>query len=1107
MEFIFLNKSYNLSFIKSGISINNNQLLKRFDKNNNSIFDSEEITEFMNELLPYLDDNKIDNNEVISFLSKIKGITTVNAQKELENTENEVELAFETLIYEQAKKDAIEYNKSEIDEAMTMYETAMGGWISRGCNSIKEFFNTEYAGDKVYRQLVRNKVSSMMLEKSNEESLTVKEYIETKIDLLEALLGGEQLSQAEKNRIKNSIKQMNLEELDSLINNLANAEDSEYENIKKETLKELQKTAQNKNNKEIGFNSLNPHSIESLLKFHEEKIFNFDSVFELENGIAFDTEKVNAYNKRQKNFDMIARLNNRIAHQYNELNTAMEENNTEQLKEAIKSAMNNIFGNNKEAQAEFITRIGLNPLYNLSKEELIFVAKELQKELQNQLNRLLDGKSIDEHIQELGNYKDRAFGKKQNVELATKFAESQANGVAGVKMAVAGVGLIATLAGGPISLVGMAISVGGGAGVSFAEESSKPGEIPPDKQKEIMDELAISGALNLASLGSGAIASSIGKIVASKCPKLIACIAEYGSDAVMSLIADTAITGQVDFTGEGIAQLVNIATGIVMGRRINKNKSSISTSSRMEHNNPAKITTSGKTVDDVMPVVKNMCQKYNMNMDVIVNQYLKGLSADLVIFKNEETLKDYIDNVFRLTNKKNKDGNPIYTQKPFNSKTQQPDYVIDRDLVNNIALLKAVSPKHKEQLENLCNLVEDGLVSSNDLKKTLTYFKEGYISTSTINISISSNIGIKVTDLIDTVKPNKNLRKEREKICKTIEKIHPETKNIVKVVKKELGEEFYNIKWEKLCYKNLSNEDFLAFITDIKNIKYLKEIEIENHNFFIKINGYKKNQEWAQEMVQITENASHKIREGVSFDETMAYIASGTRELALKNSNEGVDSYGVIRGTKQGYAYDSNKSEKRAITPFDKEAEKYHSYESRFTARYSPNELHNPYAGRIELTRLVSDGEYPIEAGMYDPTNPLHGKKLKEDGSISYYIKRESMIHPAGKYGVEGLNIAEELHNNLMAKFQNKTITSKDLDEINETIAEIHWVIAHTMPWGRGSDAIANSYVKSVYQSLGIKTYPPKDNISFDLEAFCTELNDYKKNYKKLYEKEPEIVK
>ena len=41
---------------------------------------------------------------------------------------------------------------------------------------------------------------------------------------------------------------------------------------------------------------------------------------------------------------------------------------------------------------------------------------------------------------------------------------------------------------------------------------------------------------------------------------------------VFPFVADTAITGQVDFTGEGIAQLVNIATGIVMGRRINKNK-------------------------------------------------------------------------------------------------------------------------------------------------------------------------------------------------------------------------------------------------------------------------------------------------------------------------------------------------------------------------------------------------------------------------------------------------------------------------------------------------------------------------------------------------------
>ena len=60
------------------------------------------------------------------------------------------------------------------------------------------------------------------------------------------------------------------------------------------------------------------------------------------------------------------------------------------------------------------------------------------------------------------------------------------------------------------------------------------------------------------------------------------------------------------------------------------------------------------------------------------------------------------------------------------------------------------------------------------------------------------------------------------------------------------------------------------------------------------------------------------------------------------------------------------------------------------------------------------------------------------------------------------------------------------------------------MPWGRGSDAIANSYVKALYQSLGIRTSEPAPNISFDLQAFCTELEDYKKIYKDLYAVPPE---
>ena len=80
------------------------------------------------------------------------------------------------------------------------------------------------------------------------------------------------------------------------------------------------------------------------------------------------------------------------------------------------------------------------------------------------------------------------------------------------------------------------------------------------------------------------------------------------------------------------------------------------------------------------------------------------------------------------------------------------------------------------------------------------------------------------------------------------------------------------------------------------------------------------------------------------------------------------------------------------------------------------------------------------------------------------------------------------------------------LDDVNNDIAEIRWIMAHATPWERGSDAISNVFMRVMYKSLGIKSHPLKKGISLDMEAYCTELGDYKKRFPEFFEKPPEIV-
>ena len=104
------------------------------------------------------------------------------------------------------------------------------------------------------------------------------------------------------------------------------------------------------------------------------------------------------------------------------------------------------------------------------------------------------------------------------------------------------------------------------------------------------------------------------------------------------------------------------------------------------------------------------------------------------------------------------------------------------------------------------------------------------------------------------------------------------------------------------------------------------------------------------------------------------------------------------------------------------------------------------------------------------------------------------------------LNYVGYLFNKIMPKFMKGELTSANLDEVNNTIAEMRWILAHATPWLRGSDAISNVLMRAMYKAVGVKTYPPAENISFDLEAYCTELDEYKRKFPTYFEKPPEVI-
>ena len=176
-DFIFDNgQKFNFANIKAGAAIDSqNAFLKKYDENGNSIFDANELENLKKDLEKYSGDNILDKQEAISFFAHVMNISQTKV-KELfhKNGENLVYASISDLFEMRTKETAIEQIRADARDGMKIYDKAIGGVISKGWNSIKELFNTQYAGDKVYRQIAVKMTAGMLLEKSKTNGITKK---------------------------------------------------------------------------------------------------------------------------------------------------------------------------------------------------------------------------------------------------------------------------------------------------------------------------------------------------------------------------------------------------------------------------------------------------------------------------------------------------------------------------------------------------------------------------------------------------------------------------------------------------------------------------------------------------------------------------------------------------------------------------------------------------------------------------------------------------------------------------------------------------------------------------------------------------------------------
>jgi len=262
----------------------------------------------------------------------------------------------------------------------------------------------------------------------------------------------------------------------------------------------------------------------------------------------------------------------------------------------------------------------------------------------------------------------------------------------------------------------------------------------------------------------------------------------------------------------------------------------------------------------------------------------------------------------------------------------------------------------------------------------------------------------------------------------------------------------------------LFNSDFrINFTANLKSPK----LRFRREDFFVNIKGYGRDLQWARQAKDTADTAVMLIRKDTDAENVLKFISAGVRkansccESCYKRENSG-----VLRINRDGWLSEGKAF--KAFTPYI--FEKYLGYAVRLNKLFEAPLL-NPIK-RIDLTRPY-DGQLK------------HGDALYINNALDYVFKLSKKIFP---------------------KYVHKDIKAENLDDVNSTIAEIRWVLAHSTPWKRGSDAISNIFMRALYKSIGIKTYPLKKSVSLDLEAYCTELSDYKKLFPTYFEKIPEIV-
>jgi len=231
---------------------------------------------------------------------------------------------------------------------------------------------------------------------------------------------------------------------------------------------------------------------------------------------------------------------------------------------------------------------------------------------------------------------------------------------------------------------------------------------------------------------------------------------------------------------------------------------------------------------------------------------------------------------------------------------------------------------------------------------------------------------------------------------------------------------------------------------------------IPRDTFFIKMEHYGQDKNWAQKMINSTYFASDMIKRNETFFDILVHIIKDVRRI---NAD---DSFGRIKMKNGAFVFGEDS---RGCEYLDK-------YKSKL--------------GQKHCFRPVGNDQY----------------RFANTCRICFCDSERILIN----YGFSRLSRSSNLSLAKKEFEKLRSIENPTEEEILCSCATIQWLIAQESPWQHGNDSIANILTKAILHSYGIRISAPKENTSFDFEAFCSNLDDYIKNYPSFFEIPPHKI-